>query len=493
MRASTPDWPRLGPSLSVLQAFLACALVVSACAVPNPRACSDGACTDPRYPFCDVEGKLPDSHGSPFTCVSVSCTPGEFAECRADTAVICDAVGGNYDLVQCPNGCDDASQGCRACATDAQCSTSAPVCDAATNSCRGCAEDSECASKVCVPATGQCTPDSAIVVAAPSGSTTGDCSMADPCELAHAVTIAQSNPLRSTVLLLPGQYSSPLSVSSGTIDLVGTGASLRATTGMYTFNITDTANVSIRGMTLDLSALTGYCGGLTGTDHGGTLRLSDVTILLDGLTFNAPTLLKCNATLDKVTIAVTTHGQSAPALFVSDNVVLNADRLHITTTDASSAVVFSGKQVDVHISNSLFENTRMSLMSTETTVQSSYAFFFNTIVTTDANAIDATTNENRSLFVEDNVIVATTNAVACSQCTINRNVTFPETILIGASNIVKDPQFVAATNHDFHLSATSPAVDAAQPSTGFTSTHDFDGVSRPQGIAPDIGAFEHHP
>jgi MYXO-CTERM domain-containing protein len=56
---------------------------------------------------------------------------------------------------------------------------------------------------------------------------------------------------------------------------------------------------------------------------------------------------------------------------------------------------------------------------------------------------------------------------------------------------LEDPLFVAAETGDFHLGAGSPAIDSAggpdQPG------QDFDGVSRPQGVAKDMGAFERVP
>jgi hypothetical protein len=58
------------------------------------------------------------------------------------------------------------------------------------------------------------------------------------------------------------------------------------------------------------------------------------------------------------------------------------------------------------------------------------------------------------------------------------------------TSISADPQFVHDTEPGFdaHLTAGSPAVDAGL--TLSTVTTDFDGVSRPQGSAYDIGAYE---
>lgn len=55
-----------------------------------------------------------------------------------------------------------------------------------------------------------------------------------------------------------------------------------------------------------------------------------------------------------------------------------------------------------------------------------------------------------------------------------------------AGNLAVAPQFVSST--DFHLKPTSPAVDTG--SATFAPATDFDGVRRPQGSAPDRGAFE---
>ena len=59
-----------------------------------------------------------------------------------------------------------------------------------------------------------------------------------------------------------------------------------------------------------------------------------------------------------------------------------------------------------------------------------------------------------------------------------------------AGTTVVDPQLEDVANHDFRLKATSPALNAAMPQPDLTTDHDFAGVSRPQGAAHDIGAFE---
>lgn len=109
-------------------AALACALL--GCEASNPRSCADGSCTDPAYPFCDADGQL---EGNEKVCIAVDCTPGEFRACRGDAAITCNAAGGDYDLVQCEKGCDDASGGCRLCEPNQTACTNGKVatCDSA--------------------------------------------------------------------------------------------------------------------------------------------------------------------------------------------------------------------------------------------------------------------------------------------------------------------------------------------------------------------------
>ena len=51
-----------------------------------------------------------------------------------------------------------------------------------------------------------------------------------------------------------------------------------------------------------------------------------------------------------------------------------------------------------------------------------------------------------------------------------------------------DPGFVDEANQDFHLRAGSPAIDAG--TVLMSVPDDFDGVPRPQGARPDMGAYE---
>lgn len=64
----------------------------------------------------------------------------------------------------------------------------------------------------------------------------------------------------------------------------------------------------------------------------------------------------------------------------------------------------------------------------------------------------------------------------------------------GASDLYENPDFVNASTNpgiaDFHLAATSVAINRGASVSGVTPTSDHDGASRPQGGAYDLGAYE---
>jgi hypothetical protein len=66
----------------------------------------------------------------------------------------------------------------------------------------------------------------------------------------------------------------------------------------------------------------------------------------------------------------------------------------------------------------------------------------------------------------------------------------PGTYGSNATHLTLNPQFVNLAGLNFHLSASSPMIDAGE--TLSQVPYDYDGVARPQGAAYDIGAFEYH-
>ena len=93
--------------------LVAMALAIAGCGTKaNPASCLDDHCSDPARPFCDEDGSI---GGEPDKCIAVECMAGEFGACRDDRALICNAAGDNYDLVDCMYGCSEEAGGCNAC------------------------------------------------------------------------------------------------------------------------------------------------------------------------------------------------------------------------------------------------------------------------------------------------------------------------------------------------------------------------------------------
>ncbi len=463
------------------------AVVCSACSQSNPRSCVDGSCTDPTLPFCDVDGAL---QGEPKVCIAVECTAGEFEACRGDQAITCNSVGADYDLIQCQLGCDPAALGCRGCADSSDCSNPTPYCDVSNYECRGCRVDSECASTVCDLDAGTCTPPSEIVYASPAGLDTATCTQANPCSLNQAVALAATNPSRSTVRMTPGDYVKSIVISAGTIKIVGTGATLAAQF-MEGHQFLRGSDVSVRGLRFNLASGGMYCGfGLVNTAAlGGTLRLRSVTIVpanqhtlqLQGCVFSATDL-------------------SVPALDAFQPVVRSDTEFTVDRSKFSQPVgdgmLVIGARITFTVTNSVFDNVYLSLDPRDQTGSTSRVVFaFNTVVRQGTLALGRSEPGNTGTFltfIENNIFVVGTgtDAIICAGCSLANNVINRQMTALPASNLIVDPKLVDTVGRDFHLQAGSPAIDAAMPSLGITTDHDFEGNKRPQGPRMDIGAFE---
>ena len=70
------------------------------------------------------------------------------------------------------------------------------------------------------------------------------------------------------------------------------------------------------------------------------------------------------------------------------------------------------------------------------------------------------------------------------------NTDFSGTGTVASNNLTSNPSFVDATKGNFALQAGSGAIGAGV--TLSEVPYDFDGISRPQGSAYDIGAYEYH-
>lgn len=89
------------------------AALVGGCTKHVNQCTSDSDCTDPAYPFCDVNGEFPASGGTKNICTVTptncpvdrcGCTPGA-TTCGSDTLLTCNADGKSQTMTSCALGC----------------------------------------------------------------------------------------------------------------------------------------------------------------------------------------------------------------------------------------------------------------------------------------------------------------------------------------------------------------------------------------------------
>jgi hypothetical protein len=408
----------------------------------------------------------------------VSCTSGEFVECEGDRAVLCNAQGTNYDVVECQLGCDAATMSCRNCETNAECDNPTPVCDIEQNMCRGCASDGECSSQVCDANTGACLSESAVVYASPSGVDSGPCTQNAPCVASRAITIATSAAVPPVVRLLAGVYPNSLLVNAdASIEIVGTGAQLgiQPDNPPHPLVVRGGARVVARDMML---AGVAACGDpLLGSPAEPISALT-----LSGVEAHGVRIYRCNANFKQSSFG--------PSRLYDDGKVV-ADRVEFRGT-----VDLAGKRGELSVTNSLFApNGGHSVLFYNVNESSKYHFAYNTFYNPYVYLYCGNFGtEVHEIIIENNVIVSPgqTNSVQGTGCdSITNNILFPQAEA-RPGNLVTDPSFENPAS-DFRLKPGSPAIDQGMLLVIPASDHDLAGNSRPYGAQPDLGAYEWRP
>lgn len=464
---------------------LGCLGLVGACTKRNPAYCGDGTCVDPSLPYCDIDGAI---GGMPGTCIAVMCTPGELAICKGDAAVTCASSGSNYDTVQCPFGCDPAAGGCKECTSNAQCED-AQVCDEATSHCRGCAADDECDSRVCDLDSGSCVDESAILYAAPGAS--GTCSLSQPCAPGTAIVEAENATPTPVVRLLPGTYTSPLRLtvpSAVPVSIVGTGATMAVVGDVAAIVVDSGASAHVRDLA-STSERQVQCGlGSTSAPFSSiVMERSDLTMIGAGLAFETQ---RC--TVDLKNVDLTTN---VDILGTRDDSTFTADGLYVHSS-AIPSIIGAGARVTIDVTNAVLEDTQIvGFFNDAGPPGSSMRFSYSTFLLPNVLSLcKGATATYLSVAFENSILATEATRDAFEEPMNPANCMFVSTILARQSTpptgtTVADPKFVNLATRDFHLQSTSPAVDSATTAKR-NPDHDLEGVTRPQGAAPDIGAYE---
>lgn len=415
------------------------------------QRCDDASDCDAAAPFCQAEGRCAETCAEDMQC------PG---------------FGGAVDNQFCEAG------SCVACRTEAECDTAAPICE--QGSCRGCRADAECGSGVCAD-DGQCAVASDIAYAAPAGSGT-ECSMAMPCSLGDATTLA---PLRRYVVVASGDYATAGSLLlRGTLDIRGATPRPSITNTMQgpIMVIEPNSNATLRNL-----EFTGATGTNTEFPFGDGVECGSADATLGARTLTV---------IDSVFRNNESNGIAARAC------TFTALRSEFSDNDDAGVRIFdSPVTIDSCIATN---NTRdgMLLDAGEFTVVNSivarnprngmnfYAdagnsrFEFNTVVDngtgiTGAGTAAATTSARNNILARNSTL-----NVSCA-CSTEGSIVLGSTI---TSLAFRSPDVAP---YDYHLLAGSEAIDAAVG--GQPNDHDIDGDARPNGPAADVGADEYVP
>ncbi|MBS1124151.1 MAG: hypothetical protein H6Q90_6379, partial [Deltaproteobacteria bacterium] len=350
----------------------------------------------------------------------------------------------------------------------------------------------------CDLAVGTCVPEASVVYASPDGM--GTCSLAQPCALASAITLATNAVVTPTVRMLPGTYDSSLEVRTPTaapLEVVATQADILVVGSVRAVVVKDGASVNIRNLSATGELLV-QCGNANApfsslSIRGASFKTAGAASVVD--------MTRCNLNLTDSEVSMNASGS---AITTSDDSSLRADRVHMHANIVGATIIVAGARTSVEITNSLLENVFPAVFTSDTTSPGSrLTFAYDTFVLSHSldqgapgDICEGSTVALRSVLFENSVLasqgafesVGNLNPLKC---------TFTNTILshqTGAppGTIVVDPQFIDVANRDFHLKPSSPAIDIAVSGT-INVGHDLDGTLRPQGSSPDLGAYEHHP
>jgi hypothetical protein len=331
----------------------------------------------------------------------------------------------------------------------------------------GCIADVECPA-ACEESTGKCIDAARVLWVATTGDDSGQCMKPAPCAtLARAIELA--DPTRDFIRVENGDYHRELTVTKA-VTISGTSAATPARITRDTLGTT--IQVSGAGaLSLETVRLLAPPG--TGISTAANVKLSLFGVHVEGasdagiISYGATTVVQS---------VLEGNGRGIEAQ--QGTLVVSRS---FFTQNQDWALRVNGATYT--ITNSLFlENARGLLVDNNNPAASkiSYCTFVNTKNDDTIRCQGLAPNVTVS-----NSIFSNNQRSLDPRCTATYSL-FSNEVVSGQGNIIGAPSFVSAT--DFHLTAMSPAIDAADPAS--TETIDYDGMMRPRGSGRDMGAYE---
>ena len=379
-------------------------------------------------------------------------------DCSGDTAV-CD-LGGTKMCVHCT-------------ANDhAACTGTMPTC-LSDNVCRACTAHSQCDSKACLP-DGSCGDDLSVAYVDPGGTGT-ICTSAMPCKKVSDA-LATTRPF----VKFHGTTDEAVTIDNGRVVtfLADPGAKLTRGSGSGAILTVRDDRTSLNVYDLAISDAPNNMNGFgVLVQSGGTpsVSLTRVTIannpgggisVSGGILTLAQSVVRLNA---------------RAGVGAAGGVAVTSAQYHLT----NNVIADNGSPVSLFGGVQLFQVATAGI----------HVFDFNTVAQNSAPAgvvAGVSCNVNTPLVLTNSIVYA--NGIGAqvdgTKCSWSYSDIDPMPVL-GSNNITSDPLFVAPAEGNFHIQATSPARDAADPAA--TLAEDVDGDERPQGSGRDIGADEVRP
>ena len=399
----------------------------------KPEYCAD----HPADPDCRKD--FPDADNS---CHSN-------ASCMAPTA-ICD-LSGSKACVQCVAS-DQVSA----------CTGASPVCGD-NHVCRGCGSHADCPlSNACLP-DGSCATVAQVAYVDPATGTGNACSLAAPCKKVSDA-LATARPY----VKLKGTIDEAVTINNQNVTvLADPGAKLTRTNPGVILKVDGTSTVEI----VDLA----IADGLGGTGIGISLlpgNMASLTLLRSTVSNNAGGGISASGgtlTVTQSTISGNTGGGisiSGGQFDLTNNFIVS---------NGGPLAVFGGAKID-----GIATGTGAHRLDFNTITANQTSGTLTAGVLCSAIAVPLTFASN-IVFRNGSGMQVEGSGCAWNYSDIGQ-------VITGTADINADPLFVNVSQGDFHIQATSPAKDTADP--GAMENVDFDGDARPQGTHSDMGADE---